>query len=321
MPDKVPIPQDIADEAAHWFAERDSGLLTDEAALADWLAADPRHAQAFAEMEGLWGDLGGITVPATLRASLPVQRTPSHANDNPRRWRLAAVAASIALVAFGAAQDWPMRLRADAVTAIGERRSMALPDGSQVVLNTHSAVAFAYRADRRVVRLLRGEAAFTVAPDARRPFTVEANGGSTTALGTRFVIREDGAQTRVSVTQHRVKVAYAASGSAPVMLSEGRSLTYGPGRRWGVQQAINSGDADAWTQGQIVFENQPLAEVVAELGRYRPGYIRVIGGDLGQRRVSGVFSIDDPVGAVARLQHSLGLRSMQITSRFILIFA
>jgi transmembrane sensor len=64
-----------------------------------------------------------------------------------------------------------------------------------------------------------------------------------------------------------------------------------------------------------------LAEVVAELGRYHPGYIRVIGRDLGQRRVSGVFSIEDPVGALTRLQSSLGLRSMRITDRFVLIFS
>jgi transmembrane sensor len=324
MPVEQPIPPSIADEAARRFAEQDSGLPVDQAELAQWLAADPRHARAFAEMEILWSDLGEVAVPASLRATLSPEHGVPHDNDNrrsPYRWFPAAVAASIAVVAFGMAQDWPMRLRADAVTATGERRSLAMPDGSRVILNTHSAVSFAYRADRRVVRLLRGEAAFVVAPDRNRPFAVEANGGSTTALGTRFVIREDGADTQVAVTQHKVRVDYADSGQQPVTLPEGESMVYGPHRPWGLRKAISIADADAWTQGELVFENRPLAEVVAELGRYHPGYIRVIGRDLGQRRVSGVFSIEDPVGALTRLQSSLGLRSMRITDRFVLIFS
>ncbi|MBL7395987.1 FecR domain-containing protein, partial [Escherichia coli] len=75
------------------------------------------------------------------------------------------------------------------------------------------------------VRLLRGEAAFTVAPNPNRPFTVEAGGGSTTALGTRFIVRRDGVQTRVSVTEHAVRVA---SNPASVVVAQDQTSTYGP---------------------------------------------------------------------------------------------
>ncbi|BAV63937.1 FecR family protein [Sphingobium cloacae] len=323
MPADQPIPKDIADEAARWFADRDNGLLGDESGLRAWLAADPRHARAFAEMEAVWSDLGGVKPSPAVRASIPSPPVRAHGNDNHRTrraWVSTAVAASVALVAIGLVDDWPMRLRADAVTATGERRTIAMPDGSSVVLNTHSAVAFDYRNDRRIVRLLRGEAAFTVAPDRSRPFTVEANGGSSTALGTRFVIREDGNDTRVAVTEHVVRVAYARGGSSAIGLREGQSLVYGPDRPWGAQEPIRAGEADAWTQGELVFENRPLSEVVAELGRYHTGYIRVIGQNVRDRRVSGVFSIADPVGAVARLQRSLGLRAVHITDKLILIF-
>jgi transmembrane sensor len=323
VPADRPIPKEIADEAARWFADRDSGLLTDESELRAWLAADPRHAQAFAEMEAVWSDLGGVTPSAAVRASLPPVAPRMHGNDNhrTRRWLSTALAASVAIVTIGVVGDWPMRLRADAVTATGERRTIAMPDGSRVILNTHSAVAFDYRPDRRIVRLLRGEAAFTVASDRSRPFTVEANGGSSTALGTRFVIREDGDDTRVAVTEHTVRVAYPQSGSSAIILPEGQSLVYGRGRLWGVRVPVPAGEADAWIQGELVFENRPLSEVVAELDRYHAGYIRVIGQDVRNRRVSGVFSIADPVGAVAKLQRSLDLRSVHITDRLILIFS
>lgn len=324
MPADQPSSENIADEAARWFADRDSGLLEDETALNAWLAADPRHSQAFAEMEAVWSGLGSVTPSAAVRASLRSATPRTHGNDNHRvrrAWLSGALAASLAIVAIGVADDWPIKLRADAVTATGERRTIAMPDGSRVVLNTHSAVAFDYHPDRRVVRLLRGEAAFTVAPDRSRPFTVEAGGGSSTALGTRFVIREDGADTRVAVTEHSVRVAYPPSGSSPIVLPEGQSIVYGPDRPWGERGAIRAGEADAWAQGELVFENRPLAEVVAELGRYHPGFIHVIGQDVGDRRVSGVFSIDDTVGAVAKLQRSLRLRSVHLTDRLILIFA
>lgn len=324
MPADEPIPKDIADEAARWFADRDSGLLTDEAPLTAWLAADPRHARAFAEMEAVWSDLGGVMPTTKVRASLPPPPSRAHGNDNRpvrRVWLSGALAASVAIMTIGVVGDWPMRLRADAVTATGERRTISMPDGSRVILNTHSAVAFDYRPDRRIVRLLRGEAAFTVAPDRSRPFTVEANGGSSTALGTRFVIREDGDDTRVAVTEHTVRVAYPQSGSNAIILPEGQSLIYGPDRPWGVRVPLPAGEADAWIQGELVFENRPLSEVVAELDRYHAGYIRVIGQDVRDRRVSGVFSIADPVGAIAKLQRSLGLRSVHITDRLILIFS
>ncbi|SES12074.1 FecR family protein [Sphingobium sp. YR768] len=327
MSAEQPIPKTIADEAARWFADRDSGLLEDEWELAAWLAADPRHARAFAEMEAVWADLGGVQAALDVRASLTPPRY-SHRRlswrrqrpGKPRRWVPVAVAASLAMLVVGAVQDWPTRLQSDAMTATGERRTVGLPDGSRVQLNTASAIAFDYRADRRVIRLLKGEALFTVAADPSRPFTVEAGGGSTTALGTRFLVRDLGESTRVTVTEHSVRVAYPEGQTAQTRIREGQSLLYGPGRGLGTAMPVNAGDAEAWTQGVLVFENRPLSEVVAELGRYHPGYVRLIGADMQSRRVSGVFSIDDPVSSFAKLQRSLGLRSIQITDRLIVIF-
>ncbi|PZQ53398.1 MAG: FecR family protein [Novosphingobium pentaromativorans] len=321
-----PIPKEIADEAARRFADRDSGLLDDETELNAWLDADPRHAQAFAEMEVVWSDLGGVTVPPALRASLAPPRLPSTSvhprRGLPRRWVPTALAASLALVVVvGAANDWPTRWQADAMTAPGEQRMIAMPDGSHILLNTRSAVAFDYAPGRRTVRLLKGEAAFTVAPDRRRPFTVEAGGGSTTALGTRFLVRtlDDGAQ--VSVTEHRVRVAVPAAQGRTAEVGEGQSIRYSRAQGFNSLETGKVADADAWTQGFLTFEDRPLSEVVAELGRYHSGYLQVIGEDVRARRVSGVFNIHDPVGAIAKLQASLGLRSTRLTDRLIFIYS
>ena len=117
-----------------------------------------------------------------------------------RKWIAPAVAASVALLVAGAIGDWPTALRSDAMTATGEQRTMTLADGSQVQLNTDSAISIDYQPDRRIVHVLKGEAAFSVARDPRRPFSVEAKGGSTTALGTRFIVDRHADRTQVTLS-------------------------------------------------------------------------------------------------------------------------
>lgn len=319
-----PLPKAITDEAARWVAAAEGGALSaDEKAERDaWLAADRRHARAFAEMQDIWAHMGAVPVTPALRASLPsprqLRRSERRASAARRHhWIGPALAASMALVVIGVADDWPTRMRADAMTATGERRTVNLPDGSTIQLDTHSAVAFDFGGDRRVVRLLTGEAAFTVARDPGRPFTVEAAGGSATALGTRFLVRtaDDGA--RVTVTEHRVRVAYPAPEGAATIVPEGRSVAYGPSGL-GQTAPANVADAMAWTDGVLVFKNRPLGEVVAEIARYHRGYVRVLG-DAQSLRVSGVFRIDDSVAALDQLQRSLGLHSTHLTDHLILI--
>jgi transmembrane sensor len=319
-----PIPTDTSDAASRWVTARDAGTMTDseEKELATWLAADPRHARAFAQVEALWGTMSGGQVKAALRSrygeTLPA-RAAVHRSWLSSQWTAPALAASLAVIVVGSVQDWPTRLRADAMTATGERRDVPLDDGSLVQLNTGSAITIDYRGDRRIVHLLKGEAAFTVAADKARPFTVEAGGGSTTALGTRFIVRREGAETDVAVLEHRVRVAWP-NPAASLNLTEGQATRYGPK---GIARArsIDANAASSWTRGMLVFVDRPLGEVVTELNRYHPGLIRVIGEDLAMRRVSGGFRSDDPVGAIDALQRTLGVGSTRFTDRLIFLHA
>lgn len=316
-----PIPKEISDAASRWVTSQDAGTMTEseESALAAWLAADPLHARAFAQVAALWGTVGGNQVKAALHGRYSAPAAPSYRRTwHSSQWLRPALAASLALAIIGTAYDWPTRLRADAMTETGERRAVTLDDGSVVQLDTGSAIAIDYRGDRRMVRLLKGEAAFTVAPDRARPFTVESGGGSTTALGTRFVVRRDGDSTDVTVTEHRVRVAWPSPPRSALDLAEGLATRYGPG---GIAPArrVDADAAEAWTRGVLVFVDRPLGDVVAELNRYHPGIIRVIGADLAARRVSGGFPTDDPVGAIDTLQRTLGIESTRITNRLIFL--
>jgi transmembrane sensor len=321
---KQRIPDHIEKEATRWVVERDAGLTTDgECALQAWLTADPLHAMAFTKAEKVWRAMGSFPVKAEVnkRRTRGIARSDGYPSlGRPHRsWIPPALAASLALAFICIAQDGPTRLRADAMTETGERRDVPLADGSVIQLNTASAISIDYRSDRRVVRLLKGEAAFTVAPNRARPFTVESGKGTTTALGTRFIVRRDGGNTEVAVTEHRVRVGWSIGGASNrVDLGEGQAMRYGPD---GVVRPhmVDTGAVASWTRGRLVFVDRPLGEVVAELNRYHPGYIRIMGDDLAMRRVSGVFRTDDPMAALDTLQRLLGISSTRLTDRLIFL--
>lgn len=323
---REPIAADIAAQAADWIVRRDGGEMTmaDEAAFALW-CEEPTHREALVRLEKVWGLLDEEAEPAhaeplpdlpRLREALPPVRA-HHARPpvKPRRRALAAggIAAAVALAFFGAAQDWPMRLRADHMTGIGERRDVVLVDGSHVRLDSGSAIALDYSGSQRRVRLLAGAALFEVAPDRARPFTVEADGGSVTALGTAFLVRDEGARASVTVTEHSVRVV--GDGRAAV-IAEGQRADFGRDVLHGPLPA--QGDATAWTRGRLVVVDRPLGEVVAEIARYRRGYVAVTG-PAAAIRVSGVYDLDHPLTAIDSIEKSLGLSSIRLSDRVILL--
>jgi transmembrane sensor len=319
--DKRPIPHAVAEAAAEWIVRRDGGPLSaeDEAAFQLWLA-DPAHREATSRLEGVWGILD--EQPAT-KTELPPQFAPRgrirwrRSGEAPRpRWRrlaASAVAASLALALIGGAQDWPTRLRADYVTDVGERRTAHLSDGSTVELDSRSAIALHFSNGRREIELLAGTALFTVAPERQRPFVVTANGGSVTALGTAFMVRQSAAGADVTVTLHRVRVETA---ERAITVGEGQTANYASDTLQGPFPADRA--ATAWTRGRLVVADRPLAEVIEEIGRYRRGYITV-SGPAAALRVSGVYDLDQPLAAIDNIEKSLGLTSFRLTDRVIIL--
>lgn len=316
---RQPIAPEIAQAAADWIVRRDSGPLSaqDERAFAQW-CAEPGHGDAFARLEKVWALLdeegGSAAVPPRSRTSRAGRRAPVwRSRPKARPVAMGAIAAMLALAVLGTVQEWPMRLRADYVTGIGERREVALSDESVVQLDSGSAIALDYTHDRRGVRLLSGAALFRVAPDRARPFTVAAEGGSVTALGTAFVVRDEGERATVAVTQHSVRVTGAGRA---VVVAEGQRVDFSGATL--SAPAVVKGDAAAWTRGRLVVVDRPLGEVVAQIARYRRGYIAVTG-PAAAIRVSGVYDLDHPLAAIDGIEASHGLSSLRLSDRFIIL--
>ncbi|UTW51096.1 FecR family protein [bacterium SCSIO 12827] len=321
---KQPVSAAALEQAAAWFARIDRGDLSDreQQAFDGWLAADPGHQRAFERISRTWdalGDLAG-TVETTSLAGKPA----TDGYRTGRRWALGAVAAGLVL-ALGLGTDLPQRidtgLRADAVTAVGETRTVSLPDGSTAQLNTASAIAVDFGPDDtgpRRVRLLRGEAAFDVVKNPDRPFTVAAGGGISRVLGTVFSVRVLGDGASVTLLEGRVAVA-ATDGGAETILALNQRVSYGAAGGLGAVETVDPQSAAAWRRDKLVFRDRALGAVIDELNRYHAGLIRLTGAGLRQRRVNGVFDTRDPVAVVGALETALGLRSTRLTDYLILL--
>lgn len=321
---------DLDQIAADWIARRYAGLApAEERELARWLAADPRHAAAFDELEATWITLDHLTLPAEQRGDCdPDALALKPAGGRPRRRLLPlAAAAAVALAAlYGIRGYWvpgELRLSEAVTTSVGTFRRVALPDGSVVRVNTDSAIQVAYTPGERRVRLVRGEAHFTVAKNTERPFFVEAGGVAVRAVGTAFNVRLRAADLEVLVTEGKVSIADPAKGesllearspeTAPLLVAgEGAVLPLpaGAAPRRAAVRSVPQPEMEralAWQDKRIEMVSAPLSEFVAEFNRYNRNPIRIVDPALAARKFGGSFRADEPETFIRLLQLRFGL--------------
>lgn len=289
-----------------------------------WLRADPAHFEAYQSVEATWH---AMEAPGQRLAEAEADELADYleAMDRSRRHRkiirrlgalgvflLALVASAVWLERPGAIEN----LRADYVTERGERRSVQLADGSSVLLDADSALADAFVAGERRVKLIRGGAFFDVAPSSV-PFVVEAANGEVRVMGTGFEVRllSDGAS--VTLEHGRVSVKTVGQRDAAV-LQPGEQVHFGPEGIAAVR-TVQLGDALAWRAGRYTFYGARLADVVREIERYRRGRIMIATSALADERVTGSFSLVDTDEALSSLQASVGFEMHRLTSHLTVI--
>ena len=304
---------------------------------AAWGAQSPDHDAAFQDALATWEralllgakDLANDDAP---RPSSDEMRTEGFdiviaggAMRRPplRRGLAAALALFLLVGAFVYAYDPLVALRADHATATGEVERIRLSDGSEIVLNTRSAVQVGFRDDMRIIALLKGEAMFSVAPDANRPFTVRTDNIEVRALGTRFVVREQGGGAKVTALEHRVEVAVAAKdGPAPekVVLTPVQSVRISDVGTVSAVTQENPTHVAAWSRGRLVFRKRPLGDVLDEIDRYTGGRTIVMNDALGRQSVSGVFFLDQLDAARRRIADELQAEHLQVMPGVIVLY-
>ena len=306
-------------EAAAWLARLHGPARTAEVeqGFQDWMTADPAHARAFDRATEIW------EATAAVRPGTVSRLAASHYGVTRRQTPSVALASAALLVVTAIGVGWFALRERDVVTAVGEQRVVTLTDGSRVSLNSDTRLVVDYRKDRRLVRLDRGEALFEVAKSAVRPFVVLAGAEQITAVGTTFIVRRD--ESRVSVTLIDGKVSVTPTLEATtVKVAQTRAQVLRPGERLTASVDVppivdvpRLDEVMAWRRGEVVLDNTPLADAVAEMNRYGPGTIAVDPA-ASNYRVSGIFRMGDTDAFVRAVADLYRLRVVQTNDRVLL---
>ncbi len=302
-------------EASAWLARLQGPGRTPaaEAAFKAWLAVDASHAHAFARVTDTWEMVPGA---ARLAVQAGVDRRVQQA-ISPLPRRAMVLSACMMLLATVASVAWWVLQEPVYRTAVGEQRTVILDDGTRVVLNTDSRMKVAYAGRERQIRLERGEALFEVVPDPQRPFVVQARGEAVRALGTTFLVRQDPVRLVVALIEGKVEIASTVTGrgataglARPVLLAPGERVVM----RAGAQPKVDRPRMEAvtaWQRGEVMFDDVPLAEAIAALGRYGSVRLRLARPELASLRISGVFALRDPAEFARSLAQLHGLKVEQ----------
>lgn len=321
----VEMPAGTDAEAARWALRLQRGLdARERAAFEAWLVEDAAHAEALSAMQDTARRLRAMS-GTQLAAARPARRAWLRRVGLP-----AAGAAGLAVVAGGGWLAWqgrddglgaPWRV----ATARGEIRPIALPDGSQLVLDTQTQVDVRYGEHGREITVHEGQGWLSVQADPARPLVVHAGGLRIAVVGTQFTVRHtrsglDAGGVRVVVEAGRVRVRRAQpgwrelvgeSGLRDVSLSVGQAYVLDASGRSGVVPAPASGATALWREGRLDFEDTPLAQALEEFGRYGVTGAVIKEPAIGAWRVGGSYSLRNLAGFLAALAQQLPVQVEQ----------
>ena len=269
-----------------------------------WRAAHHEHELAWQRVQSLHSELTS-NLRAVPGAHIALETLENSAQRLGRRQALkllSGVALLGSVAWLGKDLGW-QPWNADFATATGERRGFQLPDGTRLELNTDSAADLDYTAKQRLISLARGEIMVTCGRDPGRPLLVQSRHGLFEGLDGRFVVRQDRACTRLSVTRGSVAIrSHRSDAGAPIQVSAGQSYEITSSTAL-LAPALDM-DVGAWADGLIVTRNMRLEDFLNEVGRYRPGYLKCAA-SIADQRLSGVFRLEDTDKLLAVLPHML----------------
>ena len=195
------------------------------------------------------------------------------------------------------------RWTSDLATTTGERRSIQLPDGTRLQLNTDSAVDLDFNPRQRLIKLVRGEILVSCGATSSAPLLVETRHGLLEGIDGRLAVRQVSDCTRLSVISGNVTIhsPHQADGlSTQVHAGE----NYLVRRTEAVPTQPMNMDVGAWADGLIVTRGMRLADFLGEVGRYRHGFLGC-SAEIADLRLSGVFRLEDTDKLLAILPKTL----------------
>lgn len=303
----------VVKQAIHWMLKlRESGGNPRlELQCEQWRNTHHEHELAWQRVISLHQELNLRAIPA---AGVALHTLETSERRLHRRQALKLLG-SVALIGSAAwlgkdlqiLNDWT----SDYTTATGEQRTVTLPDGSILQLNTRSAANLAFDDRQRLIRLKQGELMLTCRPDQPRgrPLLVQTREALLEGFDGRFGVRQEADCTQVSVSQGRVAIHSPGSGSLQ-WIASGQSWRIDTQGAHLLEQP--NMDAGAWVDGLIVTRDMRLADFLTEVARYRPGYLSC-SDDIADLRLSGVFRLEDTDKLLELLPQTLPISVRQRT--------
>jgi len=321
---ELPIPADVRDQALAWFTLSQSGDIseTDLQQLQRWRQSDSEHERAWQRMVGLPGVMKSraqaLENPAARRA---LQHTRYVSGDRRKALKVLIGAGLLGAVGWQTKDThWLQSALADLHTATGERRHQALADGTQLWLNTDTAVDIRFSSGERRIVLRYGEVDILTGSDsAQRPMRVQTRDAVLRPLGTRFTVRSDdaGSGTLLSVSSGRVATSIPGN-PAEQIVEAGYQAHIGDGRVFPIQPANPS--SLAWIDGFIIAERMRLGDFVAQLARYRSGVLRC-DPRVANLLLTGSYPLDDSERILSLLEDSLPVSIVRRTRYWVTVTA
>jgi transmembrane sensor len=328
---RIPDASEAERVASEWIARlnADDVSADDRARFEAWRTAHPMYARAYEALSATWDQ---CTAARPIVRAVSFAESMNEAAVTPRRQRRRAfIAAAVAVMVATTGWLYFGRLAPDATfsTTSGEHATISLADGSTLELNSNSLAHVVYSERMRVIHLDRGEAFFKVAHDVHRPFWVVAGRSWVRAVGTAFDVYLGPTAVQVTVGEGTVKVGAvnslvdgiptgnALAQTAISVLTAGQQADLTSvataTRRLSAAELARS---MAWRDGTLYFENQPLGEIVDELGRYTALQL-IVDEKLRTLPMGGTFQAS-PQGTEALLQmleQGFGLTVRRVSDR------
>lgn len=218
--------------------------------------------------------------------------------------------------------DILLSARADHITAKGELSRLTLIEGTKSVLGPDTAIALDFAASRRQIELLKGMAYFDVPKSTEQPLTVRAGHLSATAAQSVFEISEDAGFVNISVGAGVVEARdHTHTDQAAQILEAGQWLRFDAASPVAYTRGLAEPQhTAAWRDGMIIADQEPVAVLVAKIGRWIPGRIVVLDPNVAQQRVSGLFDLSDPHRALEAIVHPAGAQ-VRFLSRYLTVIS
>lgn len=298
---------DADERAAQEFLRARAGSV--DSAREPEASDDPAVRAARERVERAWRSVGEHASSPELM-SLREQAMARARRARARRWfvpstfsRSASIAASLAAALVIAGGVWTFSdygpIYDGYRTGIGEQRVIELEDHSKVTLDAKTRLRVRFSRDARVIEMTEGQAQFSVAKDATRPFKVIAGDHAVVALGTVFTVEYLDNQFSVAMLEGRVAITGVGpdtirmAAPKPLEISAGEAVQVSNAGAVTVIPKADLSAATAWRQGKVIFHDEPLGSAIRRINRYSKVQLEVEDERLAEVSVSGVFEVGD----------------------------